>query len=289
MSESNGPVRRRRIAGESGPAAPAQKAVSKKAVAKKAPAAKKGPAVKAPAAKKAPATKKAPVAKKGPAAKKAPVATPPVAKKSPRTTAGGTPGPVVKKPLPTPARAAAIPVEPRAERPAGSRPSRRDLWWLVPATVVAIAALVVGAYLVVRPPGASDSGSSLDAARRQASSAAASAAETIFSFRYDQLDEHLTASKALMTSGFAKDFDEIAPALTELAPQRNIVVQAVARESAALPCGDECSSTKADVLVFVDQARLLGDATEPTVFANRIKVSMVKSDDGWLVSNIRAL
>jgi len=92
-----------------------------------------------------------------------------------------------------------------------------------------------------------------------------------------------------MTPAFAKDFDQIAPALTELAPQRQIVVQAAARESAAMPCGKECSATKADVLVFVDQARLVGDSKEPTVFANRIKVSMVKNDDGWLVANIRAL
>ena len=76
---------------------------------------------------------------------------------------------------------------------------------------------------------------------------------------------------------------------TELAPQRKIVVQAAAREAAALPCGDECSTSKAEVLVFVDQARLVGDATQPTVFANRIKVSMVKGSDGWRVANIRAL
>jgi Mce-associated membrane protein len=232
VSDSNGPVRRRRIAGESGPTVPVARA-------KKIQVAK---------------------AKKPPVVKKTPVAAPKVEKVK------------VEKP-----------------RPPGSRPSRRDVLWLVPATLVAIAALVAGILLVVNPPGSDDSAKALDTSRRQASSAAASAAETIFTFRYDQLDQHLTASKALMTPAFSKQFDSIAPALTELAPQRKIVVQAVAREAAALPCGDECSASKAEVLVFVDQARLVGDSKEPTVFANRIKVSMVKSDDGWLVSNIRAL
>ncbi|MCU1533519.1 MAG: hypothetical protein JWO49_3090, partial [Arthrobacter sp.] len=176
-----------------------------------------------------------------------------------------------------------------AKRAAGSRPSRRDLLWLVPASLVAIAALVAGVFMVVDPPGGDDSAGALDTSRRQASAAAATAAETIFTFRYDQLDEHLEASKALMTPAFSKKFDEIAPALTELAPQRKIVVQAVTRESAAIACGDECSADRADVLVFVDQARLVGDSAEPTVFANRIKVTMVKDDDGWLVSDIRAL
>jgi len=246
VSDPNGPVRRRRIAGESGPAAPAgTKGASRRPVGKKAPAARTPPPGR------------------------------PVPPKAPKV-------PKVPK-VPTPEKPARVEKAPRA---AGSRPSPRDLLWLVPATLVAVAALVVGALLVIDPPG--DDGD-LDTSRRQASSAAASAAETIFSFRYDQLEQHLTASKALMTPAFATKFDEVAPALTELAPQRGIVVQAVAREAAALPCGDQCSATKADVLVFVDQARLIGDATEPTVFANRIKVSLVKDDDGWLVSNIRAL
>ena len=262
MSDGNGAgrggPRRRRIAGESGPAAPASKAApirrlpTKKASSAKAPATKA--AVKKTSAPQAPATTPA---ARVPTRKPAPSATPTAA-------------------------------EPGRAR---SRPSRRDLLWLVPATLVAIAALVAGVLLVVDPPGdgGGSGGGSLDASRRQASSSAASAAETIFSFRYDQLDDHLATSKALMTPSFSTEFDKIAPALTELAPQRKIVVQAVARESAAMPCGKTCSATKADVLVFVDQARLVGDSTQPTVFANRIKVSMVKGKDGWLVSNIRAL
>ncbi len=92
-----------------------------------------------------------------------------------------------------------------------------------------------------------------------------------------------------MTTSFAKDFAKVAPALTEVTEDRKIEVKAVAREAAPLACGDECSPDKIDVLVFLDQARLVGSSKEPTVFANRISVSMVKTDDGWLVNNIRAL
>jgi hypothetical protein len=288
-------VRRRRIAGEAAPAAPAKKAAVKKAAVKKPVAKKARPttAKAAPAAKTVPSTTAAPTAKAAPT-KKAPAKAAPAKAAAASASAGA---PAVATPA---ARRATRPVAPQvptrssstskaakpAERAPGSRPSRRDLLWLVPATLLSLASLVVGVFLVINPPG---SGDDLDTSRRQASSAAAGAAETIFSFRYDQLDQHLKASKALMTPAFAKEFDSIAPALTELAPQRKIVVQAAAREAAALPCGDECSATKADVLVFVDQARLVGDATQPTVFANRIKVSMVKGDDGWRVANIRAL
>jgi Mce-associated membrane protein len=258
VSDTNGPVRRRRIAGESGPAAPAKKPVTRRAVARQALAAK------AP-------TAKAPVAK-------APDAKTPVAKVSVARATTATKPSVAKAPA---AGAASSPERTR------SGPGRRDWLWLVPAVLVAVASIVAGTFLVLNQLGSDDA--DIEASGRQASSAAGTAAETIFSFRYDQLDQHLKESKALMTPAFAKEFDKIAPALTELAPQRKIVVEAVTRESAAMPCGDDCSATAADVLVFVDQARLVGDSTTPTVFANRIKVSMVKKADGWVVSNIRAL
>ncbi|MET0822261.1 MAG: hypothetical protein ABWY58_14955 [Aeromicrobium sp.] len=265
MSDSTGPVRRRRIAGEAAPAAPAP---APKAPTRRPRAAKKA----VPAAKKAsPLTKKpAPVAK-------VPAVATPAARKTPVTK------PVV---APTVSRPSADGDDATSPRARGSRPSRRDLAWLVPATLLALVSMAAGIYLVVNPPGGSDD---VEAADRQASAAAARSAETIFSYRYDKLDDHLKASKELMTPTFAKEFDKIAPALTELAPQRKIVVEAAAREAAALPCGDDCSATKVDVLVFVDQARLVGDAAQPTVFANRIKVSMEKDSDGWRVANIRAL
>ncbi|MCW2799823.1 MAG: hypothetical protein JWQ70_1295 [Aeromicrobium sp.] len=259
MSSSEGPIRRRRIAGESKPAA-------KKAVAKKAP-------VKKAAAKKAPAqasvTKPAPV-KKAPAKKSLVTAAPAKAPAAPRVVA--------------PARSVdRTPVD------GGSiRPPTRELRWLVPAALIAVVALVAGSWFAVNQ--ISNRGNDdVATSNEQASTAAGSAAQTIFSFTYDKLPEHLKASKALMTKSFAKQFDKIAPALTELAPQRKIQVQAVARNAGAIDCGDSCSSTKANILVFVDQARLIGTSKEPTVFGNRITVSMVKQHGSWLVANIRAL
>lgn len=167
-----------------------------------------------------------------------------------------------------------------------------DLRWFVPAVLVAVASIVAGVLLTVngvqhlRGGGGSDE---LDSAQEQAVSAAGTAAQTIFSFSSDKLPEHESASKALMTPSFAKDFAKVAPALTEVTQGRKIEVKAVAREAAPLPCGDECSPDKIGVLVFLDQARLVGSSKEPTVFANRISVSMVKTDEGWLVNNIRAL
>lgn len=271
MSSSDGPIRRRRIAGESKPAAPAEKVVAKKAPAKKTPA-KKTPAKKA-LAKKA-LTKKAPEV---PIAKPAPIKKSLAAPVTPRaSTTPRIPAPTTTRPL-------------ESGGGASTGVPRRELWWLAPASIVAVAALIAGGWFgtdQISDRGGSDK---VATSNQQAAQAAGTAAQTIFSFTYDKLPEHLTASKALMTKAFGKEFDKIAPALTELAPERKIQVQAVAREAGALPCGDSCSVTKADILVFVDQARLVGNSTKPTVFGNRITVSMVKQHGSWLVADIRAL
>ncbi|MDQ3156709.1 MAG: hypothetical protein M3Q98_08295 [Actinomycetota bacterium] len=267
MSNPNGPVRRRRIAGESKPAETRRKVI--------------------PRSPRKPAAKTAP---KPVAPTKPPVSKPPVSK-------AGVSKPTVSKPPvprdgPAPSRAASAAAPATSRSPVGARislPPRSEWRWFIPLTLVAIAAVVFGAVFAVK--GVSDyrEQQGIEAANASASAAAGKAAEAIFSFRYDKLDQHLTESKALMTPKFKKEFDKIAPALTELAPQRKIEVQARSRNAAALECGNECSPTKSSILVFIDQARLVGDSKVPTVFGNRIVVSMVKSDGAWLVDDIKAL
>lgn len=247
MSDSNGPVNRRRIAGEgTAKKATAKKAPVKKAAAKKAPA--KLPAVKAPAKKVSTVKPKAAVAEKVAA---------------PRTPVAST---------------------------NDSGPTRGDLKWLIPSIAVTLAALIVGMWLAVDGIQEVRNNDGDRASTEKAASAAASAAaETIFSYQYDKLDEHLTDSKKLMTSSFAKDFAKIAPALDDIAPQRRVQVQAVGRNAAALSCGDECSPGTVNVLVFLDQARLIDGSKEPDVIGNRITLKMVHRDGQWLVDDIRAV
>lgn len=265
MSNPNGPVRRRRIAGESKPMA--EPAEAKRRLVPKAP-------------RKAPRKTVAldPVARST-----APVSKPP-APKAPPSWNASTPPAVV--PTGPPASSAAPDETARTRM---SLPPRAQWRWFIPLALVAIAAVVFGAFFAVK--GISDfrAQRGIEASNTKAAAAAGAAAETIFSFQYNKLDEHLTASKALMTPAFGREFDKIAPALTQLAPQRKIQVQAQSRNAAALECGDECSPTKASVMVFLDQARMIGDSTVPTVFGNRIVVKMVKVNGRWLVSDIKAL
>ena len=152
-----------------------------------------------------------------------------------------------------------------------------------------IAALAFGAVFGVRGLLEWRDNSGIVEAHEKAATTAASAGETIFTYQYNQLDDHLRDSKAIMTPSFGKKFESIAPALRDLAPQRKIQVKATVRNAAAIECGDSCRSDRATILVFIDQARVADGAKEPTVFGNRIKLEMVNEDGSWLVNNISAL
>jgi len=250
------PPRRRRIAGEAKPgSAPAPK-----------PAIRKKPKAKPAAKAAAPAPKAAP-----PAPPK-----PPVAKVTTRTA----------PPPPPPAAAAAAATETSSERRVRVPRVTGRFGLLVLLTVVAVA---FGAVFGIRGFMDWRDGSGIVEAHEKAATAAASAGETIFTYQYNQLENHLRDAEATMTPAFAKKFEKIAPALQDLAPQRKIRVKATVRNAAAVECGDECRSDRATVLVFIDQARVAEDAKEPTVFGNRIQLKMAERGGRWLVDDIKAL
>ena len=256
------PPRRRRIAGESKPGAAAPKPTVKKA-AKRRP---QKPAAPQPTTPRAP-TQRATTRKAEPQQVQAPT------------------------PAPAPAQQTAAPesastaVEPRRRRLTRPNISGR-FGALVALTVAAVA---FGLVFGIR--GFSDwrDGNAVVEAHEQAAATAAESGETIFTYQYNQLGQHLREAKKTMTPAFAKKFTEIEPALQNLAPQRKIQVKATVRNAAAIECGDKCSPDAATILVFIDQARVADGAKKPTVFGNRIELNMVERDGRWLVNNIKAL
>ncbi|MBM9464874.1 hypothetical protein JL108_15590 [Aeromicrobium sp. YIM 150415] len=173
---------------------------------------------------------------------------------------------------------------PRLRLPAGSLP-----WRAIVAVLVLALGLGLAGWGAWSLRGGGEG--ALDAAQRQASRAAGEAAETVFTFSHDDLDAHEENSKALMTDDFAKEFDKVAPSLRDIAPQREFEVQAQVQDAGAVPCGDDCSTDSVQVLVFVDQVRLIAGQEDeaPTVLGNRVTMTMVKERGTWLVDEIQAL
>ena len=240
------PPRRRRIAGESKPGAPAPKTSVVKRTAKLRPTSKTEPP------------------------KKTSTPKPPAPEAPPRPAASETPAPAA---------------EPRTRRFSVPRVSGR----LGALLALTLAAVVFGAVFGARGFTEWRDANGIVEAHEKAATTAAPAGETIFTYQYNQLDDHLKDAKAIMTPSFAKKFESIAPALQDLAPQRKIQVKATVRNAAAIECGDKCRADRATVLVFIDQARVADGAKEPTVFGNRIELMMVERDGRWLVDNIKAL
>lgn len=276
------PPRRRRIAGESKPgdqARPTARRVVRKPVARPgaAPAAKQQPAAKPkPEARKAPAPKPEREARKAPTARTEPTAKPTASAAATESTRPARPTPV------------------RREKPvtAATTSGSDGVTWsrpLVAIAVLAAAAVVFGVVGVVLGVDAWRGSRGIDSAQDAATEAAATSVGEIFSYDYTDVKGHLADAQKLMTPSFAKKFETISPALDELAPQRKIQVKAESREAAAVPCGDDCDKNDVTVLVFFDQARLADGSKTPTVFGNRVAVSMVKDGGDWLVDDIRAL
>ncbi len=197
-------------------------------------------------------------------------------------------------PKASPPEAPPRPVAPEVSPPTADSSTRRfsvprvsgRLGALVALTV---AAVVFGAVFGIRGLMEWRDNSGIAEAHEKAATTAASSGETIFTYQYNQLDDHLKDAKALMTPTFAKKFESIAPALQELAPQRKIQVKATVRNAAPIECGDTCRADRVTVLVFIDQARVADGSKEPTVFGNRIELNMIERDGRWLVNNIKAL
>lgn len=168
------------------------------------------------------------------------------------------------------------------------RPRQLPSWRVLVAVLALVAGVALTGWGLWELRGGGEQG--LEAANRQASRAAGEAAETIFTFSHDSLDEHEENSKALMTPDFQSEFDKVAPGLRDIAPQREFEVQAQVQDAGAVPCGDDCSVDRVQVLVFVDQVRLIAGAEEePAVLGNRVVMTMERSQGTWLVDEIRAL
>jgi Mce-associated membrane protein len=182
-----------------------------------------------------------------------------------------------KKPESDAAQAAAAPVGATVHRPSGLPAAG------MVAMAVAVASLVFAAFGIAH--GVSQwRAHSVSEARGAASKAAANAAQTIFTFDYNRLPQWSSTSKNLMTPRFAREFQSNVRALSQVAPTQRIQAKAVVRNAATLECGDRCRPDHATVLVFIDQAVITAQSTQPKIEGESVRMFMVKRDGTWLVN-----
>ena len=128
-----------------------------------------------------------------------------------------------------------------------------------------------------------------ESARDEALNAAGSSVEQILSYDYRTIEEDVDAAKELTTGALREQYDETAPSLLSQARQVRAIVQASVGSAGVV----NVDGDRVVVLLFVDQATVkqVGDAAEPTtrIDQNRVRVTMSKVGDRWLVSELTAL
>jgi Mce-associated membrane protein len=152
---------------------------------------------------------------------------------------------------------------------------------------LAVAAIAVAAaILLTSPQGAEKTAPSEADLRRSALEAARSVTVSLTSYDHRRLDEDFGRVRALAVGDFAKEYEESTAAL------RPALEQSQAVATAAVPgAGVEELSTvpvRAVVIVLVDQTITTAGA-EPRTELNRLRMTLVRPEQTWLVEQVQRL
>lgn len=196
-----------------------------------------------------------------------------------------------ESPVPTMDRPSPVPrpdhaVEQPAEGAKASAPGRSP-WWRRPKrrACVILAALVV---LVAAADGilwwqASDFAAT-DAASSAATAAAGEAVPTVLSYTYANLDGYPAKATAATTGRFKEELsalieDRVIPAATRKQIVTRTTVQAMSTVSA--------EPESVVLLLFVNQSTRTEDSATPRLEGARLRVTMERVDDAWLISELK--
>ncbi|HEY8454186.1 MAG TPA: hypothetical protein VIL34_01215 [Actinopolymorphaceae bacterium] len=172
--------------------------------------------------------------------------------------------------------------EPAAEPPAQPT-AARPLRWLPIALAVALAfALLVCAVLGYRVHAARE----VERARAEGLQAAREAAKVFMAYDYRHLDRDFARAKRLLTGDFRAEYAKttsrvVAPTATKT----HAVVEADVRAASVI----SASPARVVTLLFVNQRTTSNRVSEPRTDLNRVRITVVRVDGRWLVSDVDAL
>jgi hypothetical protein len=172
---------------------------------------------------------------------------------------------------------------PRAQRPATApRPaslSRRLTGVL--AVLVLLSAVAVG-YLAVQLRQAQ----ATESAAVDAQVTAARYAEQLLSYHHAHLARDFAESRALMTDAFVQEYAEATDVVREQAIKDRAVIEASAVATSVVSARPDEVRT----LLFVNQTTTTGTSGgSPSIDLNRVVMTLVEEDGGWLVSDLDAM
>ncbi len=120
----------------------------------------------------------------------------------------------------------------------------------------------------------------VEAARTEATAQARIAAVALTSYDYKSLDDDFDAVRRLATDPFASQFDKASETLTDVLEK----YQGTAKGKVVRAAVSSADEDRVEVLLFVDQTVTSSMQQRPRVDRNRIAMTLVRTDDGWRVS-----
>ncbi|EHR51209.1 VirB8 protein [Saccharomonospora marina XMU15] len=169
------------------------------------------------------------------------------------------------------------------ESGAGSGAARRSL----PGPRALLAALLVAAVLGGTGYLAWEYFSlrSQEASRTQAVDAAGRFAAELSSYDFNRLQENFSGVTANATPRFAQQYEQVGSKLTELIKKH----QAVSKGEVVASGVQSFEAERAVVVLFVDQTITNTNSPQPRIDRNRMRMTLVRQDDRWLVDDVALL
>ncbi|WP_028935814.1 hypothetical protein [Pseudonocardia spinosispora] len=124
----------------------------------------------------------------------------------------------------------------------------------------------------------------LDAARAQATSTAVNAVTDLLSYDYRSIDQQVGNTRGAVTGGFADDYarlvhDTVAPG----AKDQQLSMSTSVLDTAVVSGGED----EVELLVFLDQQSRTRFTPKPGFSPQQVRVTMLRTPDGWRVSQLR--
>lgn len=171
----------------------------------------------------------------------------------------------------------------------GAVPSGRSVpsWALAILAVLTVAALIVAGlfWWQHHQQGA------IDDARQEAPAAAERALPAVLAYDYRHLDADRDRAARFLTTKYRKEyittFDKLIASPGKGQPGPAEKVKAVVTANVVGTSVVDAEKDVAQVLVFVNQVTKKGKA-DPVIAQNRVSLTMVKSDNSWLIDNIKS-
>lgn len=119
-----------------------------------------------------------------------------------------------------------------------------------------------------------------DAAKKESTKVATDGTIALLSYKPDTVDKDLEAAKKYMTGNFLNSYTSLTRDVV-IPGSKQKKISAVATVPAA--AWTKAGSTRAVVMLFVDQTMIIGDSA-PTSTASSVRVTLDKVDNHWLIS-----